>query len=317
MEDKKHELLCKLKDLAIELGHTPNRAEFMRVATRHDFERCFGNYTLLVQASGLDPTKGAQAKAEKITNAVFNRNLENHLETYVPRPYTAPVYDVSWASISDLHFPFYCERVVKRFLEYIAKHKPDYVILCGDAWDMYSFSKYPRSHNIFTPREERALCLKLNREFWERVKKTHPGAKCYQLIGNHDLRPLKRILEAVPAAEDWANEMFQKDFTFEGVTTLFDAREELYLKEDTIAFHGAKTRLGANRDYTLMNCINAHTHAGGTVFKQIRNAVLFEANSGHAGDPESKGLTYTPNKITDKTPGFAAGDCWGPRFIPA
>jgi hypothetical protein len=43
--------------------------------------------------------------------------------------------------------------------------------------------------------------------------------------------------------------------------------------------------------------------------------VLFELNSGLAGDPEAKGLTYTPQKITVWTPGFGAINKYGPQFV--
>lgn len=307
-----HELVSKIKEMFLELGRSPTRAEFTAQVPAYRLEKAFGTFAALQQAAGIEPHR-----KPKIDNSIFNKSIEGHLESYEPKTYTAPVYSVTWASISDMHLPFWCERVVNRFYKYIEENKPEFVILNGDAWDMYSHSKFPRSHNIFTPREERALCLKMNAEFWARIKKIHVEAKCFQLLGNHDLRPLKRILEAVPAAEDWAEEMMRRDFTFDGVTTIFDPRQELMINPDTAAFHGNRSQLGAHRDYTLLNCINAHTHRGGTVFKQLRYTVLFEVNSGFAGDPEAKGLTYTPQRISDSTPGFSAGDAWGPRFIPA
>ena len=110
-------------------------------------------------------------------------------------------------------------------------------------------------------------------------------------------------------------------------TQLLVARSECYIFTyrrteeliigDIAVFHGYRSQLGAHRDYTLMNCINGHTHKGGAVFRQIRGSVIWELNSGLAGDPEAKGLTYRPQKITDWTPGFGEVDKKGPRFIPA
>jgi predicted phosphodiesterase len=308
-----HELIQALRDKAVELGRVPTATE---LGHRWAVTKAFGGHSELLKAAGME-RETQPNQHTKITNAVFERDINQHLASYEPRHYKPPVYSVTWASISDLHFPFYCKRVVQKFYEYVSKHKPQFVILNGDAWDMYSQSKFPRSHNVFTPREERELCLKLNREFWAEIKKRSPKSQCYQLIGNHDARPLKRILEAVPTAEDWIQEALERDFTFEGVKTIFDPRQELMLDETTACFHGYRSGLGAHRDYTLMNTVNGHTHRGGAVFRQIRNTVLFECNSGFAGDPESKGLSYTPQKITEMTPGFSAGDEYGPRFIPA
>jgi hypothetical protein len=136
-------------------------------------------------------------------------------------------------------------------------------------------------------------------------------------MGNHDVRPLRKILEVYPEAEDWINQRLTQIFTFEGVKTIMDPREELFIDEETFVFHGNRVQLGAHRDFTLYSCHIGHTHKGGTVFKQLRGKVIYEANSGVAGDPESKGLSYTAQRINDMTPGFGARDKWGPRFIPA
>lgn len=309
---KSHELICQLKDLAVELGRTPKRDEFKaRYGQRYLTE--IGNYSAFLQAAGLHPE--IRSKEKKIDNSIFEVSIERHLENYEPRELVTrgdyPTADV----ISDIHWPFSAKRVIDKFYQSVGDTTPEFVIINGDAWDMYSNSKYPRSHNIFTPREERAMALKANQDFWSEIRRISPKSKCFQLMGNHDIRPMKRILEVYPAAEDWIMEALQKDFTFQGVKTIFDPREELFLAEDTIVFHGYRSQLGSHRDYTLMNCINGHTHTGGTVFRRIRGATLWEMNSGVAGDPEAKGLTYTPQKITHWTPGFGKLHKTGPQFI--
>jgi hypothetical protein len=180
---------------------------------------------------------------------------------------------------------------------------------------MYSHAKFPRSHNQFTPRDEEQLSRKMNEDFWQDVKRASPRSKCIQMLGNHDARPLKRVLEVYPEAEDWIKERLQKMFTFDGVHTVFNPREEYYLNSNTILFHGYRSKLGEHRDFTLMNCINGHTHNPGVVFKKIRGASLWELNTGFAGDPQAKGLTYTPQKITQWTQGFGVINKYGPQFI--
>jgi predicted phosphodiesterase len=309
-----HDLVSALKQVAVELGKTPTRREFTeRVPGGHAYERLFGSYSALIQAAGLDPI---DRKQPKISNAIFQRDIEKHLEDYQPKPLPERKPYPSLAVISDVHWPFENRKVIEKFLDYVEKHKPRWVIINGDAWDMYSHSKYPRSHNVFTPREEQALARKRNEEFWCEVRKRSPQSQCVQMMGNHDVRPLKRVLEVYPAAEDWISQKLQELFTFDGVKTIMDAREELFVSEDVIVFHGYRSQLGAHRDYTLYSCINGHTHVGGVVWRQIRGGTLFEANSGVAGDPYSKGLNYTPQKITHWTPGFLGMDDYGPRFIP-
>ncbi len=314
----KHDLIQTLKDMAIEFGRTPTRGEFTARIRGGEYKlrALFGGFTQIVLAAGLD-TYSERRKPKPIDNSVFNRNIERHLEDYSPQPYAPPAAYPTAAIISDIHWPFSCHRVVDAFYRYVEKHKPEWVILNGDAWDMYSHAKYPRSHNVFTPREEENKSRQMNEDFWITIQKLSPGSKCVQMLGNHDIRPMKRVLEAYPEAEDWIKERLKRMFAFDGVKTVYDPREELYLADDLIVFHGYRSKLGEHRDYTHMSCINGHTHVGGVVWRQLRGKLIFEANSGVAGDPMAKGLTYTSQKLTHWTPGFLGMDSLGPRFIPA
>lgn len=266
-----------------------------------------------MQAAGLETYN---ERRKKITNEVFARPIQQHIENYQPREIT--IDRKPWpkiSTISDIHWPFSSQKVIDRFYQRVEEFQPAWVILNGDAWDMYSHSKFARSHNQFTPREEHSLAQSQNETFWQKITAIAPDATRVQMLGNHDLRPLKRVLENYPEAEDWIEEMVKKSFTFTGVKTVFDPREELMIG-DIAVFHGYRSQLGQHRDYTLFNCINGHSHSGGVAYRQIRGQVLWELNSGYAGDPEAKGLTYTPQKITHWTPGFGEVDSMGARFIP-
>lgn len=311
-----HELITGLRTLASELQRTPTRDEFFKSphASDKSIRDVFGTYTALVQAAGLDPVKPRR----NIDNSIFKRDLERHLETYEPRGIEGPKPFPTAAIISDIHFPFESKRVIDRFLEYVEKEKPQFVIINGDAFDHYSHSRYPRSHNIFTPREEERLAREKNETFWRDVQKRSPSSRCIQLLGNHCVRPLKQVLEHYPAAEDWVKEYLTKLMTFDGVETIMDPREEFHLTDEIIVFHGYRSKLGDHRDYTLKSCFTGHTHKGGVVWRSLANGrQVFECNSGVAGDPESKGLSYTSQRIHDMTPGFAVLTAWGPMFVPA
>lgn len=313
-----HDLVKALKELTAELGRTPTRAEFESRGTggKYWIEKLFRNYAVLKQAAGLVEDKDAP-KERRIDSSVFLKPIQEHIEAHTPSPFIPRGPYPTAAIISDLHWPFHCQRVVDAFLKRIKITQPEWVILNGDAWDMYSHGHFPRSHMIFTPQDEENLCSKLNKEFWENVRKVCPNAKCVQLFGNHDLRPMRKVLTVYPEAATWIEDKIKSLFTFDGVLLVEDARQELMLADDLAVFHGYRSQLGAHRDYTLMNCINGHSHTGGVVFRMIRGAVIWELNSGYAADPSAKGLTYTPQKITHWTPGFAELDALGPRFIPA
>ena len=307
-------MVLALKDMAIELGRTPTRNEFCPSIKggRSRVDREFGNYTTLCLAAGLSPNDGAN---NKLTNKIFEVNIDTHLQNYIPREdIPRPPYE-SMAVISDIHWPFHKQTVIDRFIEYVGDVKPVWAIIDGDAWDMYSHGKFPRSHNIFTPEQEEQSAKEKNVEFWRKVQLASPVTKCVQMMGNHDVRPLKRTMEAQPQIEHWVKKYMEEHlFKFEGVRIIMDPREELMIG-DIAVFHGYRSQLGAHRDYTLYNCINGHTHRPGVVFKRIRGQTLWEMNCGLAGDPEAKGLTYTPQKITEWVNSFGVVDKIGPRVV--
>lgn len=316
--EESHEMIRALKDLAIELGRTPTRVEFEQRTKGGNYRvvRHFGNYSALLQAAGLETYSDRRSKGkQKIDNSIFNRDIEKHLEDYKPSaPQNIGPYPTI-ATISDIHFPFENQRVIDAFYRFIERHQPEYVVCNGDAVDNYSHTRFPRSHNVFTPREETNLSRQKHQALWDEIKKLCPKSKLLNMLGNHCIRPLKQILENYPAAEDWITDALKKQFAFDGVETIMDPREE-YIIGNIMIHHGYRSKLGDHRDHALMNAVIGHTHRGGVTFRRIRGDTLWELNSGYAGDPASKGLSYTSQKITDWTHGFGMVHEDGPRFIP-
>lgn len=300
--------------MALEIGRTPTRDEFVKTIRggKDAVRNIFGEYAVLIQAAGLDPVR----PSKRISSAIFDKDVNKHLASYKPIIFPEQKPYPRIACISDIHWPFHCQRVIDKFYRFIEREQPQYIIVDGDARDFYSHAKFPRSQNQFTPREENELGRKQNVEFWLEVKKLVPVADCRQLLGNHCIRPLKRVIESYPEAEDWIKDAINKEFTFDGVSTTYDPREEVII-EDIMIHHGYRSQLGSHRDYTLQNMIVGHTHRPGVVFRQIRGKVLWELNCGYAGDPNAKGLSYTSQKATDWVNGFGFVDQDGPRVIIA
>jgi predicted phosphodiesterase len=306
--------MSALRELAIALGRTPTRDEFVKEirGAKDKVALHFGSYAAFVHASGLDPVM----PAKKITSAVFERDIVKHLNDYKPRklaeiqPYKRCLF------VPDTHFPFAHQKTLEAIYKFAEREKPEVVVQLGDLFDMYSHAKFPRTHNQFTPREEHKSARAQAEVFWSEIKKATPQSKCYQIVGNHDVRPLKRILEVYPEAEDWVQKMFADMMSFDGVETILDSRQELMLPGDVMVVHGYKSKIGEHRDHALYNAVCGHQHTGGVVYRQIRGRVLWELNAGLAGDPEAKGLTYGAQKINSWTLGFGFLDEYGPRFIP-
>lgn len=267
-------------------------------------------YSELLEIAGLTPVR-----KEKVTNAVFRVDIERHLENYVPKqmPERKPWPKI--AVLGDLHEPFGSERVKAAFISFCQKHQPEYVVQVGDALDMYSHSRFPKSHNVFTPEDEEIQGRKKLEELWTNVRRVCPNAKCVQLLGNHDVRPIKGVITHMPSIEHWAKKYLKDLLTFDGVETIIDPREE-YVIADIAFLHGHLSKLGAHRDFMLMNAVRGHDHHGGAVFRKIHDRTLWELDAGFAGDIQSKGFTYTNQKMTTQTEGFGWIDEYGPRFIP-
>ncbi len=274
----------------------------------------FGTWTHAMAAAGYETAK--IRKVKKIDDTIFSRDINAHLDQYVPKE--IPKRSAPWPKIAilgDLHEPFSSAKIKADFVLFVAKEQPDYVIQIGDATDSYSHAKFPRSHNQFTPKEEEARARKNLEELWASIGKAAPNAKRVALLGNHDVRPIKRALEVYPAIEHWVEKYMRDLMTFDGVHTVFDPREE-YIVSDIAFLHGYRSQLGSHRDYMQMNAVVGHTHRGGAVFRQTQGRILWELNCGFAADANAKGLTYQAQKISDWTLGWGWIDELGPRFIP-
>lgn len=311
MTEIQHEAIAKIQELASELGQTPSREQFVEKHGRYIINISFENYTALCLAANLEPRQ----RTYKPASDIFKRTIEPMVEAHEPRARSQPEAFKRCIFIPDTHFPFVHKPTLDAVYKFAEAHKPEIIVQLGDLFDMYSFAKFPRSHNQFTPREEYNLARKQAEEMWRTLVSISPNSTRYQIAGNHDLRPLKRILEVAPEFEDWAIKMFKDMMTFEGVETVTDSRQELFLPGDVMVLHGHFSKLGDLRDANLMNAVCGHQHVGGVVFRNIKGRTLFELNCGLAGDPTAKGLTYTPQKMNKWTLGFGWLDEYGPRFI--
>jgi len=309
-----HELVAALKSIATELGRCPTRAEFeAKVHGAHRKLATVGGFAIVQQAAGLNTY--VTRRLPKITNQIFEKDIVSHLADYKPREQNEKVVWPKIAILGDMHEPFSHTKLKSSFIDFCREHQPEWIVQVGDAVDFYSHSKFPRSHNIFTPKQEEQLARENLEKFWSELALAVPGAKRVMLIGNHGIRPIKRVLESVPTIEHWAEKYLTDYLSFKDVHTVMDTREE-YMIADITFIHGYRSGLGAHRDHILTNVVCGHTHTGGASFRSFRGRTFFELNAGLAGDVEAPGLTYTATRTTGWTLGWAWIDKWGPRFIP-
>lgn len=185
---------------------------------------------------------------------------------------------------------------------------------------MYSFSKFPRTHNILTPRQELEQGRDAIWKFWKTVHEICPKAKKYQLIGNHEERLPKRVLERLPEAEG----LFSvRDLFSHPNADLIDSSLVL---DDVLYIHGFMTRPYAHLRYFLRSVVFGHTHNAWILFEKIdklipgrtphKNGLLFEMSCGFMGDQSQIPLQYTQSKINKWSLGYSIIEDGIPCFVP-
>lgn len=214
------------------------------------------------------------------------------------------------AILGDTHFPFAHFQTIFHFLDFIQEFQPDYVFQIGDLFDFYSWSRFAKK--VTDPEWELKEGRRFAEWFWSEVKKRCPNTKCVQLLGNHCLRPINRVIEKCPELLPFLKWEFA--FKFEGVKTVFDTRAEFSI--DGINFTHGHRKQGTHMLENMMSCVHGHTHTGTVIYKTFRNNLIWELDVGYAADPESEALAYPPKAYVNWTHGFGVIDEHGPRFIP-
>lgn len=214
--------------------------------------------------------------------------------------------------LGDTHFPFISYRALDKALTAIKTVKPDVVLQIGDLADMYSWSKFPRTHGIFTPHQELIRARKGAERMWHDIKKLAPKARLLQLTGNHDVRPHKRALELIPEIEPMLG--LKSIFEFPGVETLHD---ELGIIIDGVYYQHGFRKFGEHVKHNRMNTVCGHLHLGGIHFMRLGKNVLFELNVGHLANPYSAPMSYGKQRqFATWTHGYGVVRDQIPTFYP-
>lgn len=221
--------------------------------------------------------------------------------------------------LGDTHFPFHSKLALKQVYNILRQFSLDKkikhtVIQIGDLYDLFSFGKYPRSLDHITPKQEVTSARAEAEAFWQKIKNILPNAECYQMLGNHDSRKSKRVLECLPEIYHLASS--KELWRFQGVHTMDSERDELII--DNICYqHGFRTKLGDHAKHNLISTVCGHSHVGGVIFFRYKEKILFELNAGFLADDTSFALSYTQQRRLSKwTLGLGIIDHLGPRFSP-
>lgn len=215
--------------------------------------------------------------------------------------------------LGDVHAPFTNLRSLARINKLASELKPQVIVQVGDLYDMYAFSKFPRNVNLMTPKQEIDQGLDVTCRMWRDLRKAAPKAKCFCLVGNHDSRPIKRLVEKTPELAMFLD--LRSLYDFPGVTMAASERDEMTI--DGIMFmHGFRGKLGDHARHNGCNTVTGHSHRGGVAYMRLGKKTIWEMNAGTICDENSEPLSYTRQRqISTVTQGVGFLDDKGPRFI--
>ncbi len=216
--------------------------------------------------------------------------------------------------IPDLHTPFHCPHGLRKIISYAKTNKPTHIVQIGDAYDLFAFSRFAKSLNSsgMTGEQELIAGKRILKNMWSELNNICPAAKCYQLLGNHDSRIIKRLEESNPELVGVLN--LSTIWKFKKVKTIYDTRQELVLGK-IIFIHGYRSKLGDHTRYAHSSVVHGHCHRPGITYIPINNRVMFEMDVGHCINVDSVAASYMPQKITNWTKSFGWIDEDGPRVV--
>jgi len=323
------ELKIDLKRVASALGKIPTRDEYMKHG--RFAVRTMMNFTTYGELKAA--VFGEEAFRKNSTKTAITEKVNRSLEIAKPRepihkhrPIIGELPITMW--MSDLHEPYSFDDGKQLFYARIDQlvrdgRPPKLIGQVGDLFDLMSSGRFPVSRvNAMPQDKEVELGRKKAELFWETCRKISPTSEFIQLIGNHDIRPLKSIQRAgLGDLEVFVNRGMKPFFEFEGVKTIFDEREEFFITPETYVIHGWATREAGHLTGVPMNVIHGHTHRGGVFYRNVPRGTqafwrtIWELDCGFMGDPLAKCFGYMPQKIGRWTKGWGETDEMGPRFV--
>ena len=218
-------------------------------------------------------------------------------------------------AVGDVHAPWVFWKTIDRIVQRVTATKATknvHIVQLGDLYDQYSFSRFPRTHDLYTPKEEVRRGRQVAERMWERIQKANPRAKCWQLMGNHDVRAYKRIMERLPEVETFMD--FKSHWRFDKVETILDDADDLVL--GGVSYCHGWTKLGSHVLYTKRNTMCGHLHRGGVVTVRMGKQTLWEANAGLVGNAMSVPLSYGAlRRYNSTTQGWAEVEDGWPKFV--
>ena len=159
---------------------------------------------------------------------------------------------------SDIHIPFQDDAAVRSFVKYCKEKQPEVVVLNGDVLDMFMLSRFTKGEGR-NPLEEMTMC----QGFLDSLRKAVPNADIYYVIGNHENRLEKYVLNKAPELASLIEDVFTiiktSDYKVRGCASV-TFNDNFVCKHGTLL--GNKSGLSAIKEMenAYMSGATGHTH---------------------------------------------------------
>lgn len=217
-------------------------------------------------------------------------------------------------AIPDTHFPWVDKDALAWIYTEIERRKPTHIIQLGDLQDQFAQSRFARTHNLMTPAMETIEGREGAENMWRHIRRIAPKSELHQILGNHDDRAEKRLLDKCPELAHLLEEKMQDIYKFKGVTTHFDSSIPLEI-DGVLYIHGYLTKLGDHCKHFLQPVVHGHTHRAGVFYTKQSGGLLWELDCGHLGDESAVPMRYTPTRRNVWVKGYGWIENQNPFFV--
>src|SRR5271165_7013622 len=194
-------------------------------------------------------------------------------------------------AVSDRHMPFQHKKACEWVVSIAKVYQPTHIIGLGDELDLYSLSRFPRNHNLFTPAEEYRRGMEAYANHWKALQKAAPSAKCYEISSNHGDRLRKRVRDRAPELEGYLRD---QPFGVEGVV-----RVDGEITFDGVVFmHGLRSRAVDHARYNQQSTVHGHTHSASLRWLRNDRGAFFNLECGWLGAEDKEAFSYNPQALT-------------------
>lgn len=311
MRDKtiQHDIVADVVRVAREIGKIPTRNEYLAHGrfSQYNVISQFSSYTMLLQAAGLEHTRGKKDRAE-IKSEEYEK-LKKEVEEKKLSASPPPIIS-SLLCISDQHEPYGHEDKTDFLFALDDKYKFQRILIGGDEGDGHGWSFHDHDPDLHSPGKELEEAVRRLEPLYKRwpnadVLESNHGSLLYRKgkhhgIPRHMLRDYNEVLKAPPG---WK---WQEEFYY-----------QFSNGKKAIAHHGYSSNALLAAQKRGMSLIQFHFHSKFSIqYWQNKEELMWALQCGCLIDDTSLAMAY--NKLTIERPIIGVGAVFDgfPRLFP-